>query len=123
MGDPIRLPYWKVDFRTVLSQQKSYEGHSGAVEAVALVLGVRWQLRSKARFAKRLVLLVDAQAVLFAAAKGRSSAPSLRFEMSTLAALALVGDLLIKYIYIPSEYNPADAPSRGITLRCDRARL
>ena len=72
---------------------------------------------------QRLVVLVDAQAVLFAAAKGRSSAPSLRFEIRKLAALALAGNLVIKYIYVPSEYNPADAPSRGVVSPADRALL
>ena len=123
IGDPVVLPYRKADFRTVVSQRKSFDGHSGALEAAGLVLGIRWHLRTKSHFSQRLVVLVDAQAVLFAAAKGRSSAPSLRFEMRKLAALALVGDLIIKYIYVSSEYNPADAPSRGVVLPAVRARL
>ena len=123
VGTPIQLPYRKLDFHTVLSQRKTFDGHSGALEAAGVVLGARWHLRTRKNLSTRMVMLVDAQAVLFAAAKGRSSAPSLRFEHRKLAALALVGDLAIKYIYVPSEYNPADAPSRGIVSRADRARL
>ena len=123
VGDPVTLPSPKTDFHTVLAQRKTCEGQSGALEAAGLVLGVRWHLRSRAHFSKRLVVLVDAQAVLFAAAKGRSSAPSLRFEIRKLAASALAGDPLIKYFYIPSEYKPADAPSRGVVSPADRARL
>ena len=72
---------------------------------------------------RRLVLLVDAQAVLFACAKGRSSAPTLRFELGRIAALSLAGNGLVRFIYVPSEYNPADAPSRGIVSKQQRALL
>ena len=34
-----------------------------------------------------------------------------------IAALQLVGGLLVKLVYVPSEDNPADAPSRGIVRR------
>ena len=34
-----------------------------------------------------------------------------------IAALQLVGGLLLKLVYVPSEDNPADAPSRGIVRR------
>ena len=67
------------------------------------------------------MVLVDAKAVLAAAAKGRASAPTFTHQVRKLAALAVAGDLLLKYIYIPSEDNPADAPSRGVVGR--KARL
>jgi hypothetical protein len=34
-----------------------------------------------------------------------------------IAALQLAGDLLVRLIYVPTECNPADAPSRGIRPR------
>jgi len=123
VGEPVKVPFRKSDFRIVLSQRKTFDGHSGALEAAGLVLGVKWHLRARSHLSQRLVVPVDAQAVLFAAAKGRSSAPSLRFEIRKLAALALAGNLSIKYLYVPSEYNPADAPSRGVVFPADRARL
>ena len=64
-----------------------------------------------------MVLLVDAQAVLGAVAKGRSSSPSLQREIMRIAALQLVGGILLKLVYVPSEDNPADAPSRGVVRR------
>ena len=34
-----------------------------------------------------------------------------------IAALQLAGGILVKLVYVPSEDNPADAPSRGIVRR------
>ena len=66
------------------------------------------------RHSKRTTILIDAQSVLGAVRKGRSSAPSLKRELRYIGALLLGGDLLVRCLYVPSEDNPADAPSRGI---------
>ena len=81
------------------------------------MLMVRWLLRSVANQSKRITVLVDAKAVLGAAAKGRSSARALQSGIRKLAALQLGGDVLLRLVYVPSEDNPADAPSRGRRLR------
>ena len=75
---------------------------------------LRWIARSSARHSCKIVALVDAQTVIGALAKGRTSSPSLRQEVRRVAALVLSADLFVKYIYVPSEDNPADAPSRGV---------
>ena len=80
-------------------------------------MALRWFLRSSTRHGKRMVLLVDAPAVKGAVAKGRSSAPSLRLEVMRIAALQMAGGILLKLVYVPSEDNPADAPSRGVVRR------
>ena len=49
-----------------------------------------------------------------AVAKGRSSSPTLKHEIKQIAALAIAGDLWVRAVYIPSEDNPSDVPSRGI---------
>ena len=82
--------------------------------------------RTVHRHGKRTVLLVDATAVCGAVAKGRSSSPTLNYELRRIAALAIAGDIWIRVVYIPSEDNPADAPSRGIvrkwrTKQCRKA--
>ena len=64
-------------------------------------------------FSHRVVLSVDAKAVLGAAAKGRTSAPTFSLQIRRMAAITIAGNFFIKYVYIPSEDNPADAPSRG----------
>jgi hypothetical protein len=61
-----------------------------------------------------LPILVDAKAVLGAAANGRTSAPGIRGTIRHIGALAMATNSLLKLIYVPTEHNPADAPSRGV---------
>ena len=56
-------------------------------------------------------MLVDATAMLGAASKSRTSAPTLARDMDRVAALTLAGDLDVSYVYVASEWNPADDPS------------
>ena len=107
----------------MLSVPKDHDGHAGALEASALILGLRWALRKKCTLSTRIVFLVDAQAVLYAATKGRSSSPTLRMPMCRLAALSLLGNMVLKFVYVPSEYNAADSPSRGLCTTHRKARL
>ena len=116
-GRAFRLPISEAAFTTVVSSRAVHSAHAGALEAGGVRLALRWFLRSVARHGRRMVLLVDAQAVLGAVAKGRSSAPSLKRDIMRIAALQLAGDVLLKLVYVPSEDNPADAPSRGIVRR------
>ena len=120
IGKPHRLRIPKRAFRTVISSRKNYDGHAGALETSALVLFVKWLLRSTKRHAKRTVVLVDAKALVGAATKGRTSAASIQREIRQLSALTLAGDLHMRYVYVPSEDNPADAPSRGKPSRARR---
>ena len=107
----------KHHFRPVLAQKAKFKAHSGALEATGVSLGIRWLLRDRHRHSRRVAMLVDAQSVLGAAAKGRSSAKSFGREIKRLAALVLAGDLLVRYVYIPSDDNPGDAPSRNKHVR------
>ena len=98
----------------VISSRQRFDAHSGALEAHGVALGLRWLLRSVARHSKRTTILIDAQVVLGAVRKGRSSAPSLKRDLRFIGALIIGGDLLLRCLYVPSEDNPADAPSRGV---------
>ena len=77
------------------------------------MLAMRWLARTPRHFGSRIAFLVDAAAVLGAASKGRSSAPNIRREVRRIGAYALAMDVMAHYGYVPSEDNPADAPSRG----------
>ena len=113
-----RLRVKAKDFRTVLALRAQYSAHSGALEAAGVTVMLRWLTRSPARHSVRIAALVDAMAVLGAAARGRSSAPTLRTGVARFGAISVAADLLVRYAYIPSESNPADAPSRGVVAPC-----
>ena len=113
LGDRVRVPLRKSAFLPVISSKARHRAHAGTLEAEGVALALRWILRSTQRHCRRTLLLIDAQAVLGAVARGRTSAPSLRRAVTRVAALAIGGDLLVHGVYVPSEDNPADAPSRG----------
>ena len=113
MGTPHRLPIRQEDFRDVLSIRAERREHSGILELKGVLLGLRWVLRSRARFNSRLVFLIDAKAALSAVAKGRSGSPTFDGTLCSIMSLLLATGCLLRGIYIPSEDNPADHPSRG----------
>lgn len=115
-GKPVSLPVSRSAFRTVISARNKYPAHSGALEAAAVCLGLRWLLRAARRHGSRQLVLIDATAVQGALCKGRSSAPSLRREVRRAGALMLAGGLCVTFAYVPSEFNPADDPSRGVVV-------
>ena len=75
---------------------------------------LRHMTGSTARHGHRICALVDAQAVLGAVCKGRSSVGTLQREVRRVGALTMACDLVVRYCYMTSESNPADAPSRGL---------
>ena len=84
---------------------------------------LRWILRSSKRFGHRVFMLVDAKVALVAVAKGRSSAAAFRGALAHIAALQLASNTRRCLLYVPSEDNPADAPSRGRRRRPNKRRV
>ena len=100
-------------FHDVLFIEWKHNERAEVVELRALIAGVRWLLRKQSRLRKRQLFLLDSRVVLGASKKGRSNSPALAFLMKRLAAMLLISGTLPHFLYIPTEYNPADAPSRG----------
>ena len=113
VGVPHMLPFHQWQFRTAIRAKAKWKAHSGILEGHALLLALKWVLRSPGNFGRRLVILVDAKAILGAASKGRTSAPALRGVLRRIGSLLMATNSLLRLIYIPSEDNPADKPSRG----------
>ena len=68
-------------------------------------------------------MLIDAKAALCAIAKGRTNAPAFHQTLCSINALLLATDTLLRPVYVPSEDNPADAPSRGRRRRLVNRRV
>ncbi len=123
VGRRVPLPVSATAFRDVISKRAEIREHSGILELRGVRLAVRWALWSARWFGRRLLLLVDAKAAPCAVAKGRSGAFSFRRPLASIGAHALASGCQLRCLYIPSEDNTADAPSRGKRRRPSRKRI
>jgi len=113
LGKLTRLRQKRSDFRTIICAKAQFKEHSGALETTAIVLATRWMARQPSMHGQRHPLLVDALAPRCAITRGRTSASTLRRGTRQVQALSLAAGLTLSLVYVPSESNPADAPSRG----------
>ena len=98
---------------TLVSFRWRHPEHINILELRALVLAVRWFLSlSLDHSSLRLVVLVDSTVVCGAVNKGRSSSYALLCVLRQLSALLLASGLTLEVLWIPTDANPADAPSR-----------
>ncbi|CAK0850412.1 unnamed protein product [Prorocentrum cordatum] len=107
--DLLRAP-WRVCGR---QRWKRASTSMPALEAEALLYGVRHLLRSVANLGSRLLVIGDSISASLAATKGRSSCDGMLSVTRRLGALLLGTGSLLRSRWIASELNPADGPSRG----------
>ena len=91
-----------------------FAAHINVLEALALLLAFMWRA-SLARpcLPTRVLTLVDSSVVFYALSKGRSSSRPLLKVFRRLSALLLASNVFPIPIWVPSDLNPADAPSRA----------
>ena len=82
-------------------------------EALSSLYALKHALRSTQNFNKKHVVLTDSMTAAVAFDKGRANAFKLRRVLEQTAALLLATNTMMKSRWIPSEWNPADAISRG----------
>ena len=82
-------------------------------EARATLFAVKHLLRSVRNFGQRHVVLSDSMTSTCAFSRGRAQSYELRRVCQQYGALCLVSGAQITVRWIPSEWNPADMPSRG----------
>ncbi|CAK0804061.1 unnamed protein product, partial [Prorocentrum cordatum] len=107
--DLLRAP-WRVCGR---QRWKRASTSMPALEAEALLYGVRHLLRSVANLGSRLLVIGDSISASLAATKARSSCDGMLSVTRRLGALLLGTGSLLRSRWIASELNPADGPSRG----------
>ena len=64
----------------------------------------------------RVLMLVDSQVTLGAVSKGRSSSRRVNFWLRKIAGVCLSYGLTVDLVWVPTKANPADAPSRQVSL-------
>ena len=114
LGDPILIEKKLGDFTSIFSVRCDDGEHINLREARAVVHFLKWLLRSSSRHRGKVILLVDSRVVVGAACKGRSGSQPLNVFLKRIAALSFAGGILLQIVYIPTEFNPADYPSRGL---------
>ena len=117
IGRPFHLGLSKKSLRLIICKKAKWMAHSSVLEAHGYLLAVRWSVRTKRLHHTRSPYLLDAKAILAAAAKGRSSARAIARNFRCTGALQLAANILPRHVYVPSEDMSADEPSRGIRHR------
>ena len=77
---------------------------------------VKQEIKARAnsgRSHSRIVNLCDSRVVLGAFGKGRSSSRNLNHKLRSCVPWLLVADLHVVNLWVPTDKNPADYPSRG----------
>ena len=87
--------------------------HINVLELRTVILALKWVLSFRRSLSTRLLLIGDSTAVIGAVRKGRTSAFGLLIRLRTLAALSLASGVRLTMEWCPSEFNPADYPSRN----------
>ena len=103
-------------YEVIIKAPAAVRHHINVSELAALTAVVRWSVRCGGNFHTRLLTAVDSLVSLFAAAKGRSSSRHLGRQMSNLAAVLLATGARLHILFVPTEWNMADFPSRGAPL-------
>ena len=107
---PGRWGRWKI----AVANRWNFPAHINVLELYAETIGMSWVLRKGSLLVgRRVILLQDSQVAVFSGTKGRSSSLPLLRPLRRTAALLLAGNLHVDRLWIPSEANPADGPSRG----------
>ena len=82
------------------------------LEARAALYAVKHITRSVSGFGRRHLILSDSMTAISGISKGRSTARGLRRVIQQIAAVCLCSRISVHVRWIPSEWNPADGPSR-----------
>lgn len=107
LGESVRALSWT----HVVSSRFRHDRHINLLEAAACLTSVRRAAKDE-RAGLRCVVLGDSTAVISAVAKGRCSSFPLLVAVRRIMALCLASGVRPLFLWIASENNPADAPSR-----------
>ena len=97
---------------TIISTPWRVVEHINALELRAALLSLHWLLSFPSSHSSRVFLLVDSMVTYFTLWKGRSSSARLLLILRKISALLLASGVSLLTGWLPSEVNPADAPSR-----------
>eukprot|EP00435_Cladocopium_sp_Y103_P020803 s2513_g5.t1 len=106
---------WKTAKIGIWNDQKQ---HITLKEGKAFILGVRRITRNSRLRGHKILYLVDNLALALAISKGRAHDFGMLRICQQYAALSLASNVFVRVRWVPSEFNPADGPSRGSLQPC-----
>ncbi|CAK9019752.1 1 [Durusdinium trenchii] len=102
------------NWKTVsMGKWKHTEEHITLKEARSLLIATRRLSRAQRHRRKRHLILLDNMALCFALAKGRSARFDMLRVLQRVGSICLACGITLRPRWVPSEFNIADAPSRG----------
>ena len=104
---------WKV----LLSYKWKQQGHITLLESVAVLDLLKKLTRTAEVTNKKVILMVDNQGVVGILAKGRSSARMMQNPLRRITALQLASNVRLLVVWVKTEWNPGDGPSRWVRKR------
>lgn len=113
--DPPALRVWVLGQRWLVAVKGRFRvrSHINRQEIIATILALRWMGQQKRFWGARVFLLCDSTVAVGALAKGRSSARALTALCRRFAGLTLTFGIEVSLIWVSTDINPADGPSRG----------
>ena len=114
-GEFQTVPFYVVDreWRVVGRHQWKYLETMPVYEARSTLHAVRRLMRNSDNFGKRHIILSDSMTAILAYSKGRAHSHRLRRVVQQTSAYVLASGSNVYVRWVPSEWNPADNPSRG----------
>ena len=107
-----KAQYWSWAIVHGYPWRSSVGVHINKLELLAVFNSLKWRTRSVDQQVSRFLHMVDSQVVGAILTKGRTPSASLRPTIRRVSALILAAHLYPAYIFVASEENPADIPSR-----------
>ena len=98
---------WRVKRSFPLAQQ-----HINLLELKAVLAAIKYRLETPRSIGTRIIHVSDSQVAIAACVKGRSGSYSLCKGVRQYCALVLAGSLTTYLVWVHTDRNPADAPSR-----------
>eukprot|EP00971_Amphidinium_carterae_P350331 6491491-Amphidinium_carterae.1 len=93
------------------------QSHINVQELLAFRTALKMAVKRRQCWSRRVSFFIDSQVVVNVIARGRSSSHQLNFVLQTCLALGLFCDLVPVPVWVGTEENPADDPTRGRPLR------
>ena len=107
-------PKWW-NWRKVFSAPwRIYCEHINVLELRAVLAGLEWRMRSKQNVHSKGLILMDSAVAIGALSKGRSPSQRLGPIVQKIDALLLASSFTPLIVWVRTDLNPADEPSRTI---------